>query len=296
MIYLESFKLPSDSAEMSFMFGRNKLDRSSNSSTNAYPFWMFPGKGLDRLDFSPITILCGKNGSGKSTLLNVIAEKLRVRRTAPFNRSLLFDDYTDLCRYELHPAVRELPSASEIITSDGVFDFLLDIRAINDGIDKQREELVSEYKELARGSHGWTMKSIEEYDELKLRNEVRRSSPGTYTARRLGVFETNMNSNGESAYSYFTNKIGENALYLLDEPENSLSASLQRELAAFLSDLARFYGCQFVISTHSPFLLSMKNARIYDLDTYPVSVRNWTEISHVRAYYELFCEHAHEFE
>mgnify|MGYP006990124335 CR=1 FL=1 len=30
-------------------------------------------------------------------------------------------------------------------------------------------------------------------------------------------------SNGESAFLYFTDKIKENGLYLLDEPENSLS-------------------------------------------------------------------------
>ena len=30
-------------------------------------------------------------------------------------------------------------------------------------------------------------------------------------------------SNGESAFLYFTEKIQENGLYLLDEPENSLS-------------------------------------------------------------------------
>ncbi len=277
------------------MFHFNKLDRTCNSQMNAYPFWIFPNKGLEKLEFAPITILCGKNGSGKSTLLNVIAEKLQIRRTAPYNRSILFDDYLGLCRYDLH---REIPATSEIITSDGVFDFLLDMRAINDGIDKEREELITEYKNMRKDltSNGWTMRSLEEYDELKLRNEVRRSSASKYTSRRLRVSESQLHSNGESAYSYFTNKIGENALYLLDEPENSLSSTLQRELAAFLEDSARFFGCQLIISTHSPFLLSVKNARIYDLDEYPVSVRKWTEISHVRAYYELFRDHAHDFE
>lgn len=295
MLYLDSFTLPNDSREMDFMFKPNKLDRTCNSQTNAYPFWLFPNKGLEKLEFAPITILCGKNGSGKSTLLNVIAEKLRVRRTAPYNRSLLFDDYLGLCKYEIS---RPVPSSSEIITSDGVFDFLLDVRAINDGVDRSREDLVKEYKNMRDDltANGWTMKSLEEYDELKRRNEVRRSSSSEYVSRRLKVAEAQLHSNGESAYSYFTGKIGEDALYLLDEPENSLSASLQRELASFLEDSARFFGCQLIISTHSPFLLSMKNARIYDLDEYPVTVRRWTEISHVREYYKLFRDHSYDFE
>ena len=55
-------------------------------------------------------------------------------------------------------------------------------------------------------------------------------------------------SNGESAFHYFAEKIGENALFLLDEPENSLSPERQQELVRFLEDSARFFGCQFVIS------------------------------------------------
>ena len=102
-------------------------------------------------------------------------------------------------------------------------------------------------------------------------------------------------SNGESAYLYFTERIKSDALYLLDEPENSLSAKLQCELAQFLEDSARFYGCQLIISTHSPFLLSIKGAKIYDLDSYPVAVRDWTELENVRAYYDLFLKHRNEF-
>jgi predicted ATPase len=102
-------------------------------------------------------------------------------------------------------------------------------------------------------------------------------------------------SNGESGFLYFTEKIRENALYLLDEPENSLSASLQVKLAQFLEDSARFYGCQFVISTHSPFLLAMKGAKIYDLDSNPVAIRKWTELEAVRLYHDFFEKHRELF-
>ena len=103
-------------------------------------------------------------------------------------------------------------------------------------------------------------------------------------------------SNGESAFLYFNDKIKENALYLLDEPENSLSSEKQIELQRFLVDSARFYGCQFIIATHSPFLLAMKGAKIYDLDEDPADVKKWTELGNVRAYYEFFREHQSEFE
>ena len=102
-------------------------------------------------------------------------------------------------------------------------------------------------------------------------------------------------SNGESAFLYFTEKIGDNGLYILDEPENSLSPKRQMELMEFIEDSARFFGCQFIISTHSPFLLSMKEAKIYNLDENPVKVRRWTELENVRTYYEFFNKHKEMF-
>ena len=102
-------------------------------------------------------------------------------------------------------------------------------------------------------------------------------------------------SNGESAFLYFSEKITEQALFLLDEPENSLSPVRQQELVRFIEDSVRFYGCQFVISTHSPFVLSMKGAKIYDLDEDPVDVKHWTELENIKAYYKFFKKHEHEF-
>ena len=50
-----------------------------------------------------------------------------------------------------------------------------------------------------------------------------------------------------------------------------------------------------MISTHSPFVLSMKGAKIYDLDEDPVDVKHWTELENIKAYYKFFKKHEHEF-
>ena len=84
-------------------------------------------------------------------------------------------------------------------------------------------------------------------------------------------------------------------VYLLDEPENSLSPARQQELLKFLEDSARFFGCQFIIATHSPFLLSMRGAKIYDMDEETVDVKRWTELENVRIYYEFFKKYEREF-
>ena len=70
----------------------------------------------------------------------------------------------------------------------------------------------------------------------------------------------------------------------------------QQELLKFLEDSARFFGCQFIIATHSPFILSMNGAKIYDMDETPVQVKRWTQLANVRAYYEFFKAHEGEFE
>ena len=91
-------------------------------------------------------------------------------------------------------------------------------------------------------------------------------------------------------------RITEDALYLLDEPENSLSVPRQLELRDFLADSARYFGCQILLSTHSPVLLSIPGAEVWDLDADPAVIRPWTAVTGVRAYYDFFKTHAAAFE
>ena len=188
---------------------------------------------------------------------------------------------------------RPIPGGSCIITSDDVFDHMIALRELNDGIDHRREEVFEEY--LDHKYSKFQLSSMEDYDQLKKIVRARKKTQSRYVREELGM-NVRTFSNGESAFRYFTNKITEDRLYLLDEPENSLSPECQMELCQFISDSARFMGCQFVISTHSPFLLSMKGAKIYDLDGDPVNVRRWTELKNVRTYYDFFKQHQNAFE
>ncbi len=289
MRYLASFTLPGLDREESFFFGQKRT-----CYHNFYPFQLFPAKGLDRLDLEPVTIFYGGNGSGKTTLLNLIAQKLGVARSAPFNKGPFFDTFTDLCAAGTCPALTpQVMERSRIITSDDVFDFLFDLRGLNDGVIAKREALLEEYTESKYA--GFRFRSMEDYDALKRVMDARRLSGSQYVERRL-MHDVPGRSNGESAFLYFTQEIRENGLYLLDEPENSLAAGTQLQLVQFLSDSARFYGCQFLISTHSPFLLAMKGALVYDLDSLPVRPRPWTQLPSVRAYYDFFQAHREEFD
>lgn len=241
MKYLNHFIFPNVEIEVDFLIARGR-------NFSYYPFKVLSSKGLERLDFEPITILYGGNGSGKSTALNVIAEKTKVERDSIFNKSDLYQEYVYMCKIDV---LDKIPNGSKIITSDDVFDFMLNMRNLNEGIQEKRKEIVKEF--LNAKYSDFKLKSIDDYDELKKVNKARNKSQTKYVDSEL-MRNIDGRSNGESAFSYFLGKIGENNLYILDEPENSLSPKLQIELQRFIEDSARFFGCQFIISTHSPFL------------------------------------------
>lgn len=284
MIYLNSFVFPNEEQESCFRFS---IKRTCYDT--CYPFGILSKHRFRRIDFEPITILYGGNGTGKSTALNVIAEKAEVCRESVYNQSNFYGDYVNMCQME---TAMPLPAASRIITSDDVFDYMLNIRNLNQGIDTKREELFQEYLENKYAK--FQMRSIADYEQLRKVNQARSKTQSRYVRNEL-MDNVREYSNGESAYRYFTAKMEENALYLLDEPENSLSPNRQLELVRFLEDSARFFGCQFVISTHSPFLLALRGAKIYDLDEDPVDVKRWTELENVRTYYDFFKKHEREF-
>lgn len=289
MIYLTRFALPSAGAELHFLSDSRENRRTCY--TSRYPFGVFLSREVPTLELEPVTILCGGNGSGKTTILNLMGEKLGLRRGTVFNRSSFFGDYLDLCRAETAPAFRGARENSRVITSDDVFDYLLDLRCMNENIDRRRE-LLEEYAGARYAK--FQMRSMEDVDRLRQVVDAQRKTGSRYVRDRV-MNDVLEKSNGESAFAFFTKEIGEGGLYLLDEPENSLSPKLQRELCSFLEDSARFYRCQFVISTHSPFLLAMRGAKIYDLDSVPVRSCHWTELEHVRAYWKFFQEHRQEF-
>jgi len=169
---------------------------------------------------------------------------------------------------------------------------MLNIRKLNEGIDNKREELFDEYKAMRKSD--FQLQSMSDYEELKKVVDSRKKTRSRYVRDTL-MENVRGRSNGENAYKYFIDRIGENGLFILDEPENSLSPKLQMELVKFIEDSARFFECQIVLSTHSPFMLAINGAKIYDLDDPPVRTKNWTELENVRLYHEFFKSRESEF-
>ena len=203
MLYLQTFSLPDECREWTFLEKDPENRRTCYGSR--YPFGIFQNKGIPKLEFEPITIFCGGNGSGKTTLLNLIGEKLALQRGAVFNRSSFYGAYLDLCRAETTRTFdREVLANSRVITSDDVFDYLLDFRCMNENIETRRRELLSEYMDK-RYSH-MQMRSLEDLDELRKVVDAQRHTGSRYVNDQL-MRDVPGKSNGESGFLYFTRHI-----------------------------------------------------------------------------------------
>ncbi len=298
MRYLEKFVLPDEDDEHDLAH-RRAWEENGGYLDCGYPCMIFPQKQLSELDFETATVLYGGNGSGKSTLLNVIAEKLHLHRGAPANGGELFAPYVAACDFrmdvDLYGDPLDVPAGSRIIGSDDVFEYMLAARRTNEERAARTEE---EKKEHAALKFGETLpfnglKDYEAYRKQVLARQkslTRRKFAQKFAGKQLRLW-----SNGETALEFFRENLKNDTLYLLDEPENSLSPKLQLEMKQLLEDRARFCGCQFIIATHSPFLLAMRGAKIYDLDAVPVLPKKWWELENTRTYFQFFYQNRNLF-
>lgn len=299
-MYLESFTLPIEAEENMLWQKAAENGGSFGYIDNPYPCRIFSSKDLAEVDFGKVTIFYGGNGSGKSTLLNLIAEKLGLERIAPFNSGEMFRIYVSACGYTMgyddDGVEYQIPPGSRIITSDDVFDYMLAVRSNNDEISQSKDEARETWAALKFGGTV-KLKGMDDYEALRMQVMARSKSVSRREfIRRTAGEEVRLHSNGETALRYFEKKLEDDTLYCLDEPENSMSPRMQQELVKMLEELSHYCGCQFIIATHSPFLLAMNGARVYDLDSAPATVKNWWELENTRIYYEFFRKHENLFE
>lgn len=89
------------------------------------------------------------------------------------------------------------------------------------------------------------------------------SSPPLLPA--YGGISPHERSHGESFVDLVTHRFGPDGLYLLDEPEAALSVRGCMAVLVRLADLTE-QGSQIVVATHSPILLALPGATIYEIN------------------------------
>lgn len=247
---------------------------------------MFADKIEKSLLFRPITILYGNNASGKSTLLNIIANKLQIEgqeyaTSNQYGTTPYFMKFVNECNYTLGEdedgrPIRRLPLRSRYIKSE---DILYEIKKI------QQEQILADgyiYEHIRRGMAKEQREELRNSDKMRKQMEIIKFAQEKY-------------SNGETTLQMLDDYLESDALYLLDEPEVSLSPANQTLLAGKINEMSRLLGCQFIIATHSPFMLGTLRAKIYNLDSEELEVTKWTELENVKYFYNFFKKHKKDF-
>jgi predicted ATPase len=99
--------------------------------------------------------------------------------------------------------------------------------------------------------------------------------------RAYGGKSLHEQSHGESFLSLFVNRF-EQGIYILDEPEAALSPQRQLSFLKIIHDLEKPGHAQFLISTHSPIILSYPGALLFSLDGETIKDIAYSETEHYR--------------
>jgi predicted ATPase len=268
MIYLKAFKI-----------SERKIP-----NTNLYPYNIFFGKAYDWLIFEPVTALYGNNASGKSTLLNVIANKLKMTGAEECGAygNQYFYTFVEECDFTLGEQdngkpVSGLSEHSRYIKSE---DIMYVVKRI------QQEAILKESHLFQKASEGMEEEAIKRYaDSCELKKKM-----------DIMLFNQEKYSNGETVLQVIEDSIYPDSLYLLDEPEMSLSPQNQVLLAEKINEAARYLSCQFIVATHSPFMLGTLQGKIFNLDSRELNESHWTDLENVRYFYEFFKKNEEAFE
>ncbi|MEB5475987.1 AAA family ATPase [Acinetobacter pollinis] len=172
-----------------------------------------------------ITLLIGENGIGKSTLL----ESLAIKLGCPAEGGSRNFQYK---------------------TEDTHFEATEHLRLIKTG------KLISDiffYRSETYYNFMTEMRKLDEDIE-----------GGTRINTFYGGKDLHLLSHGQSMKALYQNRFKKNGLYIMDEPEASLSAESQIDLISKIYELS-LQGTQFIIATHSPILMAIPNAEIIEI-------------------------------
>ena len=300
MIFIDTIKFPSTETVYRAM-----------DCYSVYPWTIFNDNLFEWLILKDITILYGSNGSGKTTVLNIIAEKIKATRTSDIFKDVVyvlrsggseqriepFNEFvhSTTCKMGIDDMGKTciMPSNKKLIKSEDVFKSIENRLIHNNRALIEVEEAREKHKAIL--NKGYTFKTLEDYEDLVAYTEAIKTSSRRYSKIHSSLKEK-MLSNGETALQFYSRAFEIGGIYLIDEPENCLSPIFQIELMKLIQDAVKYFNCQFIISTHSPILLSLDKALIYNLDKSPVVSEKWNELQNVKIYYEFFKSHKNEFE
>jgi len=110
-----------------------------------------------------------------------------------------------------------------------------------------------------------------------------------------GSFQANFlsSSHGEGFLQFFEERLDRQGLFILDEPEAALSPAKQFDFMKLLRRMQRAENCQVIMATHSPILMALPDADLWQIDSFSIHPTVLEKTPHFRLYKE-FIDYPHE--
>ncbi len=252
-IFLDRFRdrtpLIAETPEICFMpFIRSFSIDTSNR--HAFPFKV-PAvlHARDVVLSNAVTIFVGDNGSGKSTLLESLATKLRL---SGIGGGLDLEDGDYAAAGEIIPRLNI--TWSREIQYQGFFFRAEDFSNFLRGLDRERVKINHQLFDLKGEVDDSIIKQMEEGMNWKLR-----------AMRKQYGDNMQAYSHGEGFLKILEQRMKGKGIFVLDEPEAALSPLRQLSLIAMIMQMAAKGNAQFIMATHSPILMGIPNATIYQV-------------------------------
>lgn len=211
-----------------------------------------------------VTIFVGDNGSGKSTLLESIAFNLKI--------PLIGGHITSVASFE---AARQLQPHVDIKwrrqTKKGFFFRAEDFSDFVNAVERQQAVIRGQISELEG-----------QVDESIIKQMTESMNYALHATRKTYGDDMQAYSHGEAFFSILQNRIADKGVYLLDEPEAALSPIKQLALIAFLLEVLKGGNIQILIATHSPILMGIPGAKIYEIQEDGMKQVAYKETDHYR--------------
>jgi predicted ATPase len=212
-----------------------------------------------------VTVFVGDNGCGKSTLLEAIALSIDIPLIGGRigGGSSSFEAAKQIKPHLKIDAGRE--------THKGFFFRAEDFSQFIDNVDREREKIAMELLDLKGKVDDTVIKEMREnmnWSAGKMRKDY--------------GMDVQALSHGEAYLTILQTRIRDKGIYLLDEPEAALSPLKQLSLIAFILEVLKSGKTQFIMATHSPILMGIPGATLYEITEDSMQKVRYTDTDHYR--------------
>lgn len=216
-----------------------------------------------RLD-NPVTIFVGDNGCGKSTLLETIGYYINIPLIGGYIASSAGFEAARLLKPHL-----KIEWARE--TSKGFFFRAEDFSAFINSVEREQSKIAMDLNELKGKVDDSIIQKMSDGMNYSL-HEMKKNY-----GENMQAF-----SHGEAYLKILETRIANKGIYLLDEPEAALSPLKQLSLIAFILEVLKNKNAQFIIATHSPILMGIPGATLYEIQDDSMQPVKFEETDHYR--------------